>query len=43
MNTWRLHILTIRGKGKPPICYSCEIKFETKIKLRKHKVDVHTQ
>ena len=34
--------LTIRGKGKPPICYNCDIKFETKIELKNHKINEHS-
>ena len=34
--------MTIRGKGKPKICYICDIEFTTKIKLKKHKLEKHS-
>lgn len=34
--------MTIRGKGKEPICISCDITFDTKLELKKHKISRHS-
>lgn len=35
-------LMTIRGKGRPKICFKCDLEFKTKIELRKHKLKEHS-